>query len=171
MSEGPIPDDGVKKDEIIYELVKRLYDNESDIKKILDDKGSNLIGYITIVTGLLIGLGTFDIFDRLTLPQFYIPYFTGIALFLASIIFSMLTVRVKEYVFVPTVEDLRNTLNNEDWTHRTVMRQFITGALNAIELNHLKNERKASWVTFSWGCLISGLVLVTIYVIIVAIHG
>src|SRR5438093_3269996 len=106
MTELP-EDDGAKKDEIIFELVKRIYDEGFETKRTLDDKGSNLIGYVTIVTGLLIGLGTFNIFDELSLPQYYIPYFVGIGLFLATIVFSMLTVRVKEYEFVPTVGDVR----------------------------------------------------------------
>ena len=54
-----------------FKLVKRLYDEGFKTKRVLDDKGSNLIGYITIVTGLLIGLGTFSIFDKLSLPQYY----------------------------------------------------------------------------------------------------
>lgn len=165
------PDDGLKKDETIFELMKRKYDEEFETKTILDEKGSNLIGYITIVTGLLIGLGTFDIFDKLSLPEYYVPYFVGIGLFLASIIFSMLTVRVKEYEFVPTVSDMRKVLNDDNWTSRTVMRQFIEGAANAIEKNHMKNQRKAFWLGLSWSCLISGLIFITIYVSIIATHG
>lgn len=165
------PDDPLKKDEVIFELVKRLYDEVFETKRILDDKGSNLIGYITIVTGLLIGLGTFSLLDKLSLPEYYIPYFVGIGLFLASIMFSMLTVRVKEYMLVPSPGDLQKALNDDKWTSRTVMRQFITGATNAIEKNHAKNERKAFWIKLSWCCLISGLILITVYVSIIVTHG
>jgi hypothetical protein len=148
-----------------------LYDYEFETRGVLDDKGSNLIGYVTIVTGLLIGLGTFEIFDKLSLPEYYIPYFAGIALLLATIVFSMLSVRVKEYKFVPTVDALRKVVDDDNWDNRTIIRQFNTGAMKAIEENHLKNERKATWVSLSWGCLISGLVLITIYVSIIATHG
>ena len=169
MSEEPAENDAVKKDEIIHELVKRIADYEFDIKQILDDKGSNLIGYVTIVTGLLIGLGTFDIFDKLSRPEYFIPYFVGIALLIATIIFSMLSVRVREYRYVPVMEDLRRVMDDDQWTSRTVIRQFNTNAMDAVEEYHASNERKATWITFSWGCLVSGLILITLYVIIIAI--
>jgi len=160
-------DDGPKKDEVIFELVKRIYDEGFETKRTLDDKGSNLIGYVTIVTGILVGLGTFDILNELSLPQYYIPYFAGIGLFLATIVFSMSTVRVKEYEFVPKAIDMPEALNNDKWTSKTVMRQFITGATKAIESNQAKNERKALWIRFSWGCLLGGLIFITIYVTII----
>jgi hypothetical protein len=51
--------DGIKKQEFLLELLKRYYNDESERRKGLDDKAGKLIGYATIVTGLIIGLGTF----------------------------------------------------------------------------------------------------------------
>ncbi len=162
-------DEDTKKDEIIFELVKKLYDEIYETKRVLDDKGSNLIGYITIVTGLLVGLGTFNISDKLSLPQYYLPYFVGVGLLLGTIVFSMLSVKVKGYSSVPIVPDLRKVLEDDNWKHRTIMRQYIIAAMKAIETNDIRNKRKAFWISISWWCLIGGLVLITIYVSIVAV--
>ena len=167
MTNEPQTDDDVKKDEVIYELVKRLYDEKLATKRVLDDKGSNLIGYITIVTGLLVGLGTFNVSDKLSLPQYYIPYFIGIGLLLGTIVFSMLSVRVKNYSYAPIVPDLRRVLNDDRWHYRTIVRQFVVVATKCIEQNDNRNNRKALWITISWWFLIGGLVFITIYVSIV----
>jgi hypothetical protein len=162
-------DEDTKKDEIIFELVKKSYDEIFDTKKVLDDKGGNLIGYTTIVTGLLVGLGAFNISDKLSLPQYYLPYFVGIGLLLGTIVFSMLSVRVKGYSSVPTTSDLRKALEDDRWKYRTVIRQYNVAAMEAIETNYIMNQRKALWIRFSWSCLVGGLIAITIYVSIVAV--
>ena len=50
----------LKEEEFILELAKKRYDNALSRWASLDNKASNLIGYVTIVTGLLIGIGTLD---------------------------------------------------------------------------------------------------------------
>jgi hypothetical protein len=42
MSDEANVNDEVKKDNIMYELAKRLYDEKFETKRVLDDKGSNL---------------------------------------------------------------------------------------------------------------------------------
>ena len=63
-----------KKDELIFEILKRRYDSAIQRRHFLDDKASNLIGYITIITGIIIiiGLGTFGILEKITNEVVYI---------------------------------------------------------------------------------------------------
>jgi hypothetical protein len=98
-----------------------------------------------------------------------VPYFVGIGLLLGTIVFSMLSVRVKGYSSVPTTPDLRKALVDDNWKYRTIIRQYNVAAMDAIETNHIMNERKALWIRFSWSCLIGGLIAITIYVSIVAV--
>lgn len=74
------------KEELLLDIVKRRYDAELQRTKDLDTKAGNLIGYVTIVTGLIVGLGTFSILEKLSFPQYYIPYLLGVGALLFSII-------------------------------------------------------------------------------------
>jgi hypothetical protein len=159
-------DDDKSKDELIFDLVKRRYDNESDRRKDLDEKAGNLIGYVTIVTGLLVGLGTFDILDKLSKPQYFIPYFVGIALLLTSIISSLISIRLAKWSVVPKYEDLESMMNDPQYEYRTVIRRTCLAMGRAIKTNRINNNEKVKWTKRSWLCLILGLILVLIYVVI-----
>ena len=67
---------------------KRRYDEELARGKSLDGKASNLIGYVSIVTGLRVGLGAFSNLEKLAAPEYYIPYLLGVSALLGSIIAS-----------------------------------------------------------------------------------
>jgi hypothetical protein len=88
-SKPVLSEDEKDKHDIVFDLMQKRFDYEMQRISDLDDKAGNLIGYTTIVTGLIVGLGTFDILDKLSRPEFYIPYFGGIG---------------KCYVFLKTLE-------------------------------------------------------------------
>jgi len=94
-------DEARRKDELVFSLIAKQYDDQLQRKRDLDGKAGSLIGYVTIVTGLLIGLGTFAILGSLSKPQFYFPYFIGIASLIVSIVFSLLAVRIRKWSAVP----------------------------------------------------------------------
>jgi hypothetical protein len=99
-------DDARRTDELVFNLIAKQYDNQVQRRRDLDSKAGSLIGYVTIVTGLLIGLGTFSILGSLSKPQFYLPYFMGIASLIASIVFSLLAVIIRKWTAVPDVRKL-----------------------------------------------------------------
>lgn len=47
------------------DLVQKRYDHEWDRARDLDGKAGHLLGYVTIITGLILGLGAFSIVERL----------------------------------------------------------------------------------------------------------
>ena len=123
--------------------------NNNDARR-KDELGS-LIGYVTIVTGLLIGLGTFSILGSLSKPQFYLPYFIGIASLIASIVFSLLAVRIRKWTAVPDVRKLFDAaMKDPIFTDRTVFRRVGVDMVGAVEDNHNYNEQKAKWTLVSW---------------------
>lgn len=67
------------------DLVQKRYDHEWDRARDLDGKAGHLLGYVTIITGLILGLGAFSIVERL-----FIPYFAGIA----SLLFSTVLISI-----------------------------------------------------------------------------
>jgi hypothetical protein len=164
-------DEDTRKDELIFELGKRRYDHELQRTKDLDDKAAGLIGYVTIVTGLLVGLGTFGILEKLSKPEYYIPYFGGIGLLLFSIISSLMSIRLTKWDVVPKFEDLQSVINNQDYKYRTIMRRIFLAMSDAVNNNRKNNNEKVKWTKISWFCLIGGLVLVLVYVIIFTTTG
>lgn len=162
----PIDKGDKLKEEIIFELVKRRYDFELQRANNLDTKAGNLIGYITIVTGLLVGLGTFDLLNKLSRPEYFITYFSGIASLIFSMISSLIAVRVIKYNIEPKVYDLNRFLKNidsTDWKYVTIIRQSIRPFIDAIVYAKEISNKKAAYITASWIGLVVGLVLIILY--------
>jgi hypothetical protein len=158
-------EDDEKKEETLFDLVKRRYDSEWERLKGLDDKAGNLIGYVSIVTGLLLGLGIFEIVDKLTKPVYYLSYFGGIILLLSSIILSMIAIKVREWSIAPKIDTVQSMLKDEDYNNGTVLREGIEQMGNIVKENEDAINKKANWVELSWYCLIGGLIGIFLFVI------
>jgi hypothetical protein len=48
-------DTEIKRDDLIFDLIKRRFDAERDTSNNLDSKASSLIGFVSIVVGLVLG--------------------------------------------------------------------------------------------------------------------
>ncbi len=77
------------RDDLVFELIKRRWDSISQHTSTLDTKAASLIGFVSIVVGLLVGGGTFEVSEIASLYFLYIPYFASIAFLLSSIIFGL----------------------------------------------------------------------------------
>lgn len=156
--------DRKEKIRLAFELISKHYQSELELRKELDGKAGNLIGYVTIVTGLLIGLGTFSIIDSLQKPEYYLPYFVGIASLIISIVFSLGAVRVRKWVIVPDVEKLWDAVMRDPvFTYNTVIKRVGVDMVDAVKSNHEYNEQKAKWTLISWYFLVFGLILIVIF--------
>ena len=91
---------------MIFELIKRRYDSEWNRVKDLESKANNLIGFVSIIVGLLLGSGTFKLSAALLYSLVSIPYFLGVGILLVSIEFALGAVRVRRYGALPDVRDL-----------------------------------------------------------------
>jgi hypothetical protein len=154
------------KAEAIFDLVKRRYDFELQRTNDLDSKAGSLIGYVTIVTGLLIGLGTFDLLNKLSRPEYFIPYFSGITSLVFSMIASLVAVRVIKYNIEPKLYDLErflDNIDNADWKYVTIIRQSIRPFIDAVTNTKTINNSKAFWITAGWISLVIGLILMISY--------
>ena len=163
--------DDKDKHELILNLIERRYDYELQRTTDFDSKASGLIGYVTIVTGLLVGLGTFDILDKLSKVEFFVPYFSGIGLLLFSIVSSLMAIRIKKYTVVAEFGPLREVLGDPAFEYRSVIRRVFISFGNAIANNSVQNDDKARWIQRSWFSLIMGLILVLTYVMIFLYEG
>ena len=118
------------------------------------------------MTGLLIGLGTFDLFGKLSKPEYFIPYFGGISSLIFSMVASLIAVRIIKYNIEPKIQDLErffDNLDSEYFKYVTIIRQSIRPFIDAIIDIKKINNRKVTWITASWIALVIGLVLIIIY--------
>jgi hypothetical protein len=58
------------------------------------------------VIGLVIGLGTIDLLQRVKTPENYVSYFMGVGALIISIIFSLYAVKIRRYEDVADVNFL-----------------------------------------------------------------
>lgn len=163
---APAPDqdkDENKKREILLDFVKRRYDTEWQRTTDLDSKAGGLIGYVTIVTGLLIGLGTFSILDKLSAPQYYIPYFIGIGSLLLAILMSLCAVKTRVFYSSPTNEQLERFYQDNEMYYQRIATHIIPTMLKAIKDNANFNDSKAGFISKSWFCLVIGIGAFVVY--------
>ena len=165
-SDNDNDNDNAKKEELLFDLVKRRYDSELERIRDLDDKAGNLIGYVTVVTGLLIGLGTLDILDKLARAEYFVPYFAGIILLLLSLVLSLVALKVSKWTVSPDIDTIHSILRDSAYKYRTVIRQGIMRMGEVVLEIEKKNNEKARIIAWSWYCLIAGLVGIFLYVII-----
>jgi uncharacterized BrkB/YihY/UPF0761 family membrane protein len=104
--------DDAKRDELIFELIKRRFDQEIQRTQNLDQKAGTMVGFVSVLVGLLLGSGSL-LGDDNTLSSIFksnevikFTYFGGIAMLLVSVGFSMIALKVRKWQTVPNVQIL-----------------------------------------------------------------
>jgi hypothetical protein len=104
-----------KRDDLIFELIKRRIDSEGQRINSLDTKAGNLVGYVSVLVGLLLGGGSllsggaiFKTSSVLLSSNHIVPfiYFVGVAFLLVSIDCSLTALKVRRWIAVPNVHVL-----------------------------------------------------------------
>src|SRR5688572_27343959 len=92
-----------KRDELIFDLIKRRYDSELTRLAALDSKAGGLIGFVSIVIGLLVAVGTIELPGQLSRFEYSLLYFAGTGFMLLSIILSLYAIKIRKWNFAPNV--------------------------------------------------------------------
>jgi hypothetical protein len=167
----PAADNGEKREILFFELTKRRYDEELERRRELDSKAGNLIAHVTIITGVIIGLGTFSIVGNISDPWHYVPYYSGIILLLASIISSLIAARVRAYESSPAIPGLRELREEEGRNYISIIEELIDEMSKAVVINKGENDRKAFRISISWWFLIVGLISLFVYTAVIGSQG
>lgn len=103
------------RDQLIFDLIKRRYDSELEINNSFDTKASSLVGFVSILIGLLFVNGTFELSVITSNPILSTSYFLGTSLLVGSIIFSLLAFRIRRFIIVPDVSQLLNEYSDRPY--------------------------------------------------------
>jgi hypothetical protein len=154
------------RDDLILELVKRRYDGVLQNASALDTKAATLVGFVSVVVGLIVGGGTFDVSVIAGSILLYVPYFTSIVILLASIFFGLQAYREKRnYPIVPDVRALLSKYTRENVSYSQVLRSTAGTMDYYIEVIERSNEQKAHDINKSWYLLLIGLVSVLVLLV------
>jgi hypothetical protein len=154
------------RDDLIFDLIKRRYDDVLKDINALDTKSASLIGFVSVVAGLIIGGGTFDISAIAKSYILYIPYFLSIGFLIASILFGLKAFRQRNYPVAPNVEVLLKRYTKRDILYSDVLRTSSTAMVEAINIIEKSNRKKADDINRSWVLLILGLGIVLVFLMI-----
>jgi hypothetical protein len=172
-------EDGDKKrDDLIFELIKRRIDNEGERTNSLDTKAGSLVGYVSVLVGLFLGGGSllsggviFKTSSVLLSTNHIVSfiYFVGLAFLLVSIGCSLNALRVRKWIAVPNVDTLIS-----DYITRPYIDVLQTNAVemaNAVAKREAQNNNKAKFIVWSWYLLIAGLCIIFASAIVLSASG
>jgi hypothetical protein len=164
------------RNDMILEFIKRRYDGEMEKITSSDSKASNLIGFVSVVIGLVVGGGAFKI--SVIAAQIYLwPfYFGGVVLLLLSIFFGLRSFIIRNWKVAPEVQALLDILMDTttpytEQQYGIILKASAKAMVEATTHTELKNKAKADYIYSSWRFLIIGLVLMGIFLAIFAFSG
>ncbi len=158
-----------KRDELILDLIKRRYDSEIDRLNSIDSKGGNLIGFVSVIVGILVGIAGLEFIQETSTPLTSIPYFMGLAMLISSISCAMYAVKIRNYLAVPDVSRLMDRYVEAEY--RIVIRKVAGTMRDSVKLSEVINNTKARWIDRSWYFLIGGLFFIIVFMFLSAISG
>lgn len=137
----------------------------------LDSKAASLIGFVSVVVGLIVGGSSFKF--SIIASQWYIsiPYFFGVGSLLFSIFMGLKAFKDRNWRVAPDVVDLLLTKTFPNIPYSEVLQQSGAAMVIAIQEAMRKNRQRADDINRSWLALITGLVAVFAFLLIFVISG
>lgn len=160
---------GQKRDELLYESFKRKYDEEIATTTKLDDKANNLIGFTSIVVGLLMTEGTFKISGLLKnahLEGMLIFYLVSVGVLLSSIGTGLYAFKVRKWKNAPRLSNLTDIYAND--SYEQALANINYELAESTKKNSDNNLKKSQSLKISWYLLFTGLAMIFIFIVILA---
>jgi hypothetical protein len=147
--------------ETIYEEVIRRFQFESERTKSLDDKASNIMGFVGIITGLLSGLGAYVL--KTTNHVAASLFVLALLLLILSFVYALAAYRVKKFTIVPDVYYLIGFYENKQ--KKRILRDLNDNYAVAIEENAKLNDQKAMDTKNAVDVLFIAIIMLLFFVI------
>jgi len=148
---------------VIHDEVVRRFQYESERTKRLDDKASNVMGFVGIITGLVSGLGALALKVPTNLTEVIatILFFLTIAALICSFVFSLIGYRIKKFIIVP---DAYFLIGAYEGKHKErILRDLNDNYAVAIEENMTLNNRKVAHINRAMYALFLGILLIPLF--------
>jgi hypothetical protein len=159
----------LKRDQLIFELVKRRLDNERHRINDLDGKANNLVGFVSVVISVLLGSALFELRFLSLSPAISILYFLGIGVLLLSIGFALGGFRIRKWEDVPEVLYLLDEYTNRPYEE--ILTTSSVEMAKAVKHAEEQNNHKAQLISWSWYFLIAGLSLLVLFIVLLTATG
>jgi uncharacterized membrane protein HdeD (DUF308 family) len=155
-----------ERDLKILDFVEKRYNFELQRLRDLDTKASNLIGYVSVITTLILGIGAFGFLSNLSEKSYSIIYFVGIFALVSSITVSLVSMMARRYEFRPTFDDIQGFFLSSKTTSVNVIRETIDEMNNASLQNFKINNQKGICLLIGNLLLIVGIIFLLSYAIV-----
>lgn len=171
---GPPTNDEViiKRDRFIFDLIEKRAESEQERSIILDNKASNIIGYVGLIVGLLVTVISFifgDLSENEVLIKYYSSYrillLFGILFLLGSIVASINAYFVREYQIVPATKALIENYAKQDRDITTILRLVSQEMSDVLNDNKQIIDEKAKSIKISLTLFAIGMGLIVLFVI------
>lgn len=159
------------RDDLIFELIKRRYDSEMDKIASLDNKSASLIGFVSVVVGLIVGGGSFKFSIIASELYLSVPYFFSVGSLLFSIFMGLRAFRNRNWLVAPNVVELLINKTQPNVSYSQVLQETGNVMVDAIIDATDKNRARADNINRSWIALIAGLLSVFIFLMIFVLSG
>jgi len=152
--------------ETIYTEVIRRYQFEIDRIKHLDDKASNIIGFVGILTSLISGFGILQLkfpTNRVEIVEFSMFVLSLVFLFL-SLIFGLNAYATRKFTITPDAIFLVGKYEDKEKKH--IIRDLCDNYAVSIEDNRKLNDRKVANIKRAMQSLILALVGFSLFAVL-----
>lgn len=156
--------------ETIYKEVFKRFQFERDRTKHLDDKASNIIGFVGIITGLVSGLGGFLLKPPINATKTIatILFFVTLVCLILSFIFGLRAYHIKEFTVVPDPYFLIGRYEEEK--RERIIQDLYDNYAVSIEQNMMLNDQKVGHIKKAMNSLFFAISLLPFFVLAV-IYG
>jgi hypothetical protein len=141
--------------ELVYNEVKDALNTQLQSLDGLDTKASVIVGFIGVIIGISLNLYQYS--------NSYL-FVLCMALFLASIFFTLSAYKVKSYRRDPEPEALTINYLRED--PRIVKKQLIDNFIQSFKENEIKIKDKVNYINYALTLLFVGLIILTLSIIV-----
>lgn len=150
--------------ETIHDEVVRRFETETDRTDHLDDKSSNIIGFVGIITGLASALGGLSLETPKTLVMAIATglFFAVLFFLVASFILGLAAYRIRTFTVVPDAYFLIGAYEKKN--KEKILRDLNDNYAVAIEDNASLNDQKVTYIKLSIYLLLAGILIIPFFV-------
>jgi hypothetical protein len=150
-----VDSDANRRDDLIFELIRDRVKGEWDRSMAVDGKAGNLIGFTSVVIGLLLSAVSLNVTILSQSSILSAIYFTGVGILLLSIFFSLMVIKIRAWTLVPDVKRLLDYYVSR--SYQELLQSNAATMADAIKISERNNTSKARYTQYSWYFLLSVL--------------